>query len=238
MALNNFGIKEVADVRFYPANALKLETTETTVDGVTTSTTGLKWTVKTKGDGKNTQDVYYSNADKKLEFTTLKVSNLSITSETSDARGGKGNAKLLSWDHSREGTITLEDALLSLDCLEALMGDGSGGTDEGFVKITSDSFANNYCIVGTTFARDQATGQDHLFTFFVPNAKVSTELNLEMSADGDPTVFNMELNILRASKEDGTMVALIAAPEEYDKTSGSIFDSVIPEDETPKQGTT
>ena len=217
-SIGAFGIKEVADVRFYPANALKIGE-----DGK------LTWNVKSKGEGGT--EIYYSDDDKKLEFTTLKVSNLSITSETSDARGGKGNAKLLTWDHSREGTITLEDALLSLECLEALMGDGSG--KNGVVKITTDSFASNYCIVGTTFARVQETGDDHLFTFFIPNAKVSTELNLEMSADGDPTVFNMELTVLRAGKDDNTMVALLAADEAYTKAEGetSIFDQVIPKTE-------
>ena len=214
MAIGNFGIKEVADVRFYPANALKVNSTG-------------KLEFATKKDGTK-----YTESDKKLEFTTLKVSSIEITSETSDARGGKGNAKLLTWDHSREGTITLEDALLSLDCLQALMGDKAGkvnGTYGDVVKITTESFAGNYCIVGTTYARDQETGNDHLFTFFVPNAKVGTELNLEMSADGDPTVFNMTLTILRASKDDNTMVALIAADDAYTKAEGetSLFDQVI-----------
>lgn len=219
MALGSFGIKEVADVRFYPANALSVDFASG----------------KLKFNAKPGTQTNYTESDKVLEFTTLKVSNLSITSETSDARGGKGNAKLLTWDHSREGTITLEDALLSLDCLQALMGEKTttgkpnNGTINDFVKITSDSFADNYCIVGTTFAKDQTTGKDHLFTFFVPNAKVSTELNLEMSADGDPTVFNMELTILRASKDDSTMVALLAADEAYSKKEGeaSIFAQVI-----------
>ena len=217
MALGNFGIKEVADVRFYPANALKISN-----EGK------LVWSEKTPAKDE-TPAVFYSDADKVLEFTTLKVSNLSITSETSDARGGKGNAKLLTWDHSREGTLTLEDALLSLECLEALMGDGTG-KGKNCVRITTDSFANNYCVVGTTFAKDQETGLDHLFTFFVPNAKVSTELNLEMTADGDPTVFNMELTILRAGKDDSTMVALLAADDKYIKGASetSIFDQVIP----------
>lgn len=206
MALGKFGVKEVADVRFYPANALTIN-----------STTGkLDFTDKPTG-GK------YTAADKILEFTTLKVSNLEITAETTDARGGKGNAKLLTWDHSREGTLTLEDALLDLDCLQALMGAGTSkinGSTNDVVKITTDSFANNYCIVGTTFARDQATGNDHLFTFFVPNAKVGTDLAIEMSADGDPTVFNMTLTVLRASATDNTMVALIAADEAYTPTAG------------------
>jgi hypothetical protein len=219
MALEKFGIKEVADVRFYPANALAVN-----------ETTG-----KLTFQNKPGTSVAYTEDDMVLEFNTLKVSNLSITSETSDARGGKGNAKLLTWDHSREGTLTLEDAMLSLKCLQALMGKktetgepGDGSTND-IVRITTDSFAENYCVVGTTYARDQKTGKDHLFTFFVPNAKVSTELNLEMSADGDPTVFNMELTILRASATDSTMVALLAADNEYKPGKGetSIFAQVI-----------
>jgi hypothetical protein len=215
MAIGNFGIKEVADVRFYPANALVID-----------DTTG-----KLKFANKPDSDTPYSEADKQLEFTTLKVSNLEITAETSDARGGKGNAKLLTWDHSREATLTLEDALLSLDCLQALMGSGSAKKDGSYgdvVKITTDSFAGNYCIVGTTFARDQETGKDHLFTFYVPNAKVGTDLTLTMEADGDPTVFSMTLSVLRASKTDNTMVALIAADAEYAEVTGrTAFAQVI-----------
>jgi hypothetical protein len=225
MALKEFGIKEVADVRFYPANALKYDSESGT----------LKWTVKTAAEG-STPAVYYSSADKKLEFTTLKVSNLEITAEQADARGGKGNAKLITWDHSREATLTLEDALLSLDCIQALMGSGDAKNTLGgnsTVVITSDSFASNYCIVGTTFAREQETGDDHLFTFFVPNAKVGTDLNLTMEADGDPTVFSMNLTVLRAGKDDPTMIALIAADAVYNETGKtSIFDDVIPENKT------
>ena len=215
MALGKFGVKEVADVVFFPANAMKID-----------ETTG-----KLVFNEKPGTTEKYKLTDEKLRFTTLKVSSIEITAETTDARGGKGNAKLLTWDHSREGTLTLEDALLDLSCLQALMGDKGGMIDKAnnIVKITTDSFAGNYCIVGTTYAKDQTTGDDHLFTFFVPNAKVGTDLNLEMTADGDPTVFNMTLTILRASKDDNTMVALIAADDAYDATGKSnIFADVLP----------
>jgi hypothetical protein len=67
-----------------------------------------------------------------------------------------------------------------------------------------------------------------LFTFFVPNAKVGTDLSLEMSADGDPSVFNMTLTVLRASETDNTMVALLASDEAYTPVAGqTIFNSVI-----------
>lgn len=216
MALKNFGVKEVADVRFYPANALKYDRDNETLAWNTTDTTKM---------------------NPILEFTTLKVSNLEITAETTDARGGKGNSKLITWDHSRTATLTLEDALLSLDTIQALMGagdksDDGDDDDNRSVVITSDSFADAYCIVGTTFAKSQDDGTDHLFTFFVPNAKVGTDLNLTMEAEGDPTVFSMTLDVLRASKTDSTMIALIANNKTYTEpttTGATIFDTVIPE---------
>lgn len=198
MALSNFGIKEVADVRFYPTKSV----TYNAADGTLTTT-----------------------SDPVLTFTTLKVSNLEFTAEQADARGGKGNAKLISWDHSREITLTLEDALLSVDCLKKLFGSSEG---KG-ITIGTNSFPDNYSIVGVTFARDQEYGDDHLFSFYVPNAKISSELTLTMEAEGDPTVFSMTLNVLRASKDDETMLALIPADDKYVKGTGetSIFDQVI-----------
>lgn len=56
-------------------------------------------------------------------FDTLKISSLDFTvTESVSARGGKGNAKIISWDGSREGTLTLQDALLSNKGIELLTG--------------------------------------------------------------------------------------------------------------------
>ncbi len=55
-------------------------------------------------------------------FDTLKTSNLEMTSEKVYARGGKGNAKLLTWELNKEGKLTIEDALLSPKSLELLSG--------------------------------------------------------------------------------------------------------------------
>lgn len=200
MALGNFGIKEVADVRFY-----------NTKDVEYNATTGAL-TVKA--------------ATPELEFTTLKVSNLEFTAEQAEARGGKGNAPLIIWDYGREVNITLEDALLSVDCLKAMF--GNTGDNKG-ITIGAGTFPGNYAVIGVTFARDQETGDDHLFTFYVPNAKVGSEITLTMEAEGDPTVFSMNLRALRKSKTDDTMVALIPADAEYVKGAEetSLFDQVV-----------
>ena len=57
-----------------------------------------------------------------LYLDTLKTSTLSQSSETVDARGGKGNVKLLSWDTNKELTIELTGALFSAKSLGIMFG--------------------------------------------------------------------------------------------------------------------
>ena len=64
-----------------------------------------------------------------LFLDTLKVSTLEQTAEQSDARGGKGNPKLITWDYGKEINVTLEDALYSPASM-ALMW---GGKSSAFV---------------------------------------------------------------------------------------------------------
>lgn len=56
-------------------------------------------------------------------FDTLKVSTIENSSESTEARGGQGNAKLMSWDFGRTATLTMQDALLSDSSLAILAGD-------------------------------------------------------------------------------------------------------------------
>lgn len=58
----------------------------------------------------------------KLFFDTLKVSTIENESESTEARGGQGNSKLLSWDFGRTATLTMQDALLSDTSLSMLAG--------------------------------------------------------------------------------------------------------------------
>ena len=175
-----FGIKEVADVRFYNVGDVKVNTT-------TGEVTLKDNTVKPA-----------------LEFNTLKVSNLEFTGETAEARGGKGNTVLMSWDHSREANLTLEDALLSVETLNAMLSSNEVGGDEDSAIITIDAagFPGTYTVVGKTYARDE-DGTDQFLTFVIWKAKVQAEASFEMSADGDPSTLNMTLKVLRASEDPG-----------------------------------
>jgi hypothetical protein len=171
-----FGIKEVADVGFY-----KVGTVSVSESGVISAT-----------------------AAPVLTFDTLKVSTLEMTAEQAEARGGKGNPPLIIWDYGREVNVTLEDAVLSMGCLEAMFGDNSG---DNVITINANKFPGVYAVVGQTYARD-IDGVDHLFTFYIPKAKIQSENTITMEAEGDPTVFNMSLRVLRGN-DQGDMVQFI-----------------------------
>ena len=78
---------------------------------------------------KEVADVMFYELDSKgapsapvLYLDTLKTSTLSQSSEVVDARGGKGNVKLLSWDTNKELTLELEDAVFSAKSLGIMFG--------------------------------------------------------------------------------------------------------------------
>ena len=293
--LDRYGIKEVADVTFYELNDA----------------------------GKPTRPVLF--------LDTLKVSTIEQTAETSDARGGKGNAKLISWDYNKEINVTLEDALFSARSLAIMFGDGSttsydydgeehdgdettipadtaktkglimrterftatatvdassntegtgaiktlpqaavaagwvdtfkgpdgqsykklnpkfydvenknasvvlkdGASTPEFTKdkvyfctydvkvagsvieVSANSFPGTYYVTGDTFARNENSGRDEFFQFIIPKAKVTSENTITLEAEGDPSVFNMNLTVLRPA--DGVMMKLV----KYDLLDGS-----------------
>lgn len=275
--LDRYGIKEVADVTFYKIK-----------------------------DG--------AQGDPVLYLDTLKVSTIEQTAETTDARGGKGNPKLVTWDYGKDITVTLEDALFSAKSLSIMFGNGnviaSTGTvtrtvmvrlndtklpdyftadvyEEGKgavrkrvyfdtvsnmpsnavllansgltvtqvtsedgknvkaisgntvtvpagvkagekifitytvpaikkeIVISGDTFPGTYYVTGDTYARSDVDGSDQFFQFIIPKAKVTSENTITLEAEGDPSVFNMNLTVLRP--EDGEMMKLV----QYDLTDGT-----------------
>lgn len=186
--LQRFGIKEVADVRFYDI-----------ASGADASATAAYAAVKGKTPV--------------IEFDTLKVSTIESTAESSEARGGKGNAALISWDYGREITVNIEDALMSMDCLALLFGDADSDT----IVVNANKFPGTYTVVGKTFARNESNGKDHLFTFVIPKAKIQSETTLTMEAEGDPSVIGMSLKVLRC--KNGDMMELIRDDSAYDASA-------------------
>lgn len=254
---DRYGIKEVADVTFYKINA----------------------------DGSKGAPVLF--------LDTLKVSTVEQTASSADARGGKGNPKLVSWDFGKEINVTLTDALFSPASMAIMFGDKDGvsignteekitkvamarisetkadttveidtkegrktvkvladggatyNTTAGIVSVTdakrepitaenfasqtagdkvfvhyevtlqskkvidinADTFPGTYYITGDTFCRSDITGEDDFFQFIIPKAKMSSENTITLEAEGDPSVFNLNLTVLRP--ESGPMMQLI-----------------------------
>ena len=267
--LDKYGIKEVADVTFY-----KLE------------------------GGQPTKPVLY--------LDTLKVSTIEQTAETTEARGGKGNAALISWDYNKEITVTLEDALFSAKSMAIMFGDGNIKTIAGnskyimrteelyadkdgvysaqaawnsvyrvgdrvanktnmkvydeagvalattqadmatatlsagkryfvtydlsvkadsVIEISANSFPGTYYVTGDTYARSQADGKDEFFQFIIPKAKVSAENTITLEAEGDPSVFNMNLTVLRP--DDGVMMKLVKYDLDVQEETKSVTSNII-----------
>ena len=263
-----YGIKEVADVTFYERDT-----------------------------NNNEKPVLY--------IDTAKVSTIEKTASTAEARGGKGNPALISWDFGLEINVTLEDALFSPKSMALMQGSGkvingtstepvyvdvtgeivtvsnstrlelahpyktnsiyiyeidsngrwingqqlrgweaststgaSTSTETNYIKkgssgsnittsqvavfyktpirtdsaqvikINSDTFPGTYRVVGDTFARNRSTGKDEFFQFIIHRAKVNPENTITLSADGDPSTFNMSLKVLRNIGDTG-MIDLV-----------------------------
>ncbi len=75
------------------------------------------------------------------------------------------------------------------------------------IDISASSFPGTYYVTGDTFARSEATGNDEFFQFIIPKAKVQSENTITLEAEGDPSVFNMNLKVLRPA--DGVMMKLV-----------------------------
>lgn len=71
-----------------------------------------------------------------LFLDTLKVSTLEQASESTDAVGGRGNAKLITWDYGKEITLSIEDALYTPASMAAIWAGEHGDLKNG-VKDTT-----------------------------------------------------------------------------------------------------
>lgn len=84
------------------------------------------------------------------------------------------------------------------------------GADKGQateIVISPNTFPGTYKVIGDALIRSEATGKDEAFQFVINKAKMLSEVTLDMQAEGDPSTFNMTLNVLRDN--DGNMMSLI-----------------------------
>ncbi len=94
------------------------------------------------------------------------------------------------------------------------------------IEISANSFPGTYYVTGDTYARSEASGKDEFFQFIVPKAKVQSENTITLEAEGDPSVFNMNLRVMRPA--DGQMMKLVKYSLEEELPAGnSQVDAVI-----------
>ena len=103
----------------------------------------------------------------------------------------------------QDGTPIAEGEMFLKWTRSVAYGDNSLGHT---IEISADKFPGTYKVVGDTFARNKTTGEDQRFQFVVPQAKMTSEQTITLEAEGDPTVFNLNLTVLRP--DDGVMVKL------------------------------
>lgn len=84
--------------------------------------------------------------------------------------------------------------------------------DVGVINIDANSFPGTYYVTGDTYARSAITGNDEFFQFIIPKAKVKSGNTITLEAEGDPSVFNLDLHVLRPTS--GPMMKLV----KYDMT--------------------
>ncbi|ARF70774.1 hypothetical protein B7C51_25220 (plasmid) [Paenibacillus larvae subsp. pulvifaciens] len=218
-----------------------------------------------------------------LYLDTLKMTNIENKADSSAARGGKGNSKLLEWDFNKEVTMKMQDALMSFKSLSLMTGNdvkigvaqvhrrevlvASAGTTgkskvtlskvpiEGSIStyllsddeirkeikstntskekevtfdiadvpagtsvvvfykfetdanaqtitISADKFPAYVKIIGDTTIRDSKDGDDYPAQFIIHKAKISPNFTLTFQADGEPSVFDMDLTVFK--KDDNS----------------------------------
>ena len=222
-----YGIKEVADVTFYdtatgaPAlylDTLKVSTIEETAQQ-STATGGKGNAALIIWDyGKEItvtlEDALFSPASMAIMFgdkdgagavsSVTRMKKVALTAAITSIPSGK---KYYKGAASGVGMITATTADLTAGAIvyeEQTISTGVTGTK---IEITAENFPGTYKLVGETFARNKKTGKDEYFQFIIPQAKMSSENTITLEAEGDPSVFNMTMRVLRP--ESGAMMELI-----------------------------
>ena len=227
--LEQYGIKEVADVTIYDLetgvpvlflDTLKVSTIEQTAEQ--TEARGGKgnppliiWDYG-KEITVTLEDALFSPASMAIMFgdgdkdgagavssvTRMKKVALTatITSIPSGKKYYKGAASGIGMATATTGDLTTGAIVYE----EQTISTGVTGTK---IEITAENFPGTYKLVGETFARNKKTGKDEYFQFIIPQAKMGSENTITLEAEGDPSVFNMTMRVLRP--ESGAMMELI-----------------------------
>ena len=153
--------------------------------------------------------------------TTLNTAGLTAAGWNKYAEGtnGKNYLKQNPKFYTDGGTAVTDNLTQGATyfCTYDLIIKGTENTyDAQVIEISANSFPGTYYVIGETYARSEITGEDEFFQFIIPKAKVTSENTITLEADGDPSVFNLNLKVLRP--RDGKMMKLV----KYDLTESTV----------------
>lgn len=141
-----------------------------------------------------------------LFLDTLKVSTIEQTAEQVDARGGKGNPKLITWDYGKEISVNIEDALFSPKSMSIMLGDGSVAKASGqdinrtaVIRVKDDGTLPEY-FVADVYDANQGSARKKIYigASTTPTGMIafsSSGITLATSVGEDGTSLDSSLTI-------------------------------------------
>lgn len=152
--------------------------------------------LKAKANQKVGNRIFYRN-EPVLYFDTLTTSSMEGAATTVYAQGGRGNARLISWDGERTVTFNMTDALLSPESFSILSGAGLiNGADEEAniivhqterIEITEESEGAGVIAVSNKPYIPDGSKENFIYVMVLDGAgQVNSEPYLYDYTDGDP----------------------------------------------------
>lgn len=110
-----------------------------------------------------------------------------------------GEALTVSTDYTVAGKIiTILDAGVAEGDRYRVYFDAVTGADAQTIKVTADKFGGTFKVVADVLVRDEDTKQDFYGQFIAYNAKIEDNFTFSFSPDGDPSVLDIPLEILKS----------------------------------------
>ena len=231
--LDRYGIKEVADVTFYTINndgtpgapvlyldTLKVSTIEQTAEqaearGGKGNSALIAWdygkeinvTLEDALFSAKSMAIMFSGTDEEGKVSLPSANTIkktlpksAVTGDSYTILGVTGTIPANAKYYKDDGNETNKDS----DWAYVTFDMNIKGSQ---IIISANSFPGTYYVTGDTYARSETTGEDEFFQFIIPKAKVQSENTITLEAEGDPSVFNMSLKVLRPA--DGVMMKLV-----------------------------
>ena len=166
--------------------------------------------LKAKATQKVGKKIFYKN-EPVIYFDTLKTSSLEGAATQVYATGGRGNARLISWEGERTVTFTMEDALISPEGFMILSGAGlieasanntikqhlTERVDQSKVIVDNEAAPTKFTIrVSEKPYLPDGKGDNFAYVMFVKNDEIVSEPYI-------PVHYESQDEILRKTDEDG-----------------------------------